>query len=110
MGKIKEALMGVYIVTIHIKRQVEDEWLKWMKEEHIKDIMSAGYFTDYEVFKVVIPDTISDEAIYQFHYRFKELEDYYQYAEKAAPELQRKHSEKFLGKFKASRAILKKID
>jgi len=102
--------MGVYIVTIHIKRQVEDEWLTWMKEEHIKDIMSAGFFSGYEIFKVIIPDTISDEAIYQFHYRFNELEDYYNYAEKAAPELQRKHAEKFLGKFKASRAILKKID
>lgn len=102
--------MGVYIVTINIKRQSEEEWLKWMKEEHIPDIMNSGYFVSYEIFKVVIPDTLSDEAVYQFHYRFKSIDDYYQYAEKAAPEFQRKHSEKFLGKFKASRAILKKID
>lgn len=110
MGKIKEVIMGVYIVTINIKRQVEDEWLKWMKEEHIPDIMNSGFFIGFEIFKVVIPDTHSDEAVYQFHYRFNSIDDYYQYAEKAAPELQRKHSEKFPGKFKASRAILKKID
>lgn len=110
MGKITEVIMGVYIVTINIKRQVEEEWLQWMKQEHIPDIMNAGFFTSYEIFKVVIPDTVSDEAVYQFHYRFNSIDDYYQYAEKAAPEFQRKHSEKFLGKFKASRAILKKID
>lgn len=101
--------MGVYIVTIHIKRVVEEEWLKWMKEEHIPDIMNSGYFSGYEIFKVVIPDALSDESVYQFHYRFGSIENYYEYAEKAAPEFQRKHSEKFPGKFKASRAILKKI-
>lgn len=102
--------MGVYIVTIHIKRSSEQEWLEWMKKEHIPDIMNAGFFTGYEIFKVVIPDPVSDEAVYQFHYRFNSMDDYYNYAEKAAPDLQRKHSEKFLGKFKASRAIVNKIE
>jgi len=38
--------MIIYSVTVVIKKDVEDSWLKWMKEEHIKDVIKTGYFTD----------------------------------------------------------------
>lgn len=98
--------MGIYEVSIRIKKSIEEDWLGWMKEVHMKEVVSSGYFTQYELFKVIIPNAASDEVNYQIHYRFEKIEDYYEYAEKISPDLQRKHAEKFKENFSASRSIL----
>lgn len=98
--------MGIYSITMHIKKDVMHNWIDWMQSDHINDVMSYGFFKKYEFFRIIIPDASSDEVTFQIHYHFDSIEDYYKYAEVASPDLQRKQSEKFAGKFKASRAIL----
>ena len=36
--------MILYNVTVNIDHSVEEEWLKWMKEQHIPDVMNTGCF------------------------------------------------------------------
>ena len=53
--------MIIYNVKVIIKKDVEDAWLKWMREVHIKDVMETGYFTNWEMQKLLIPESPADE-------------------------------------------------
>jgi len=36
--------MILYNVTVKIMKPLEAEWLKWMKEVHIPDVINTGLF------------------------------------------------------------------
>jgi len=97
--------MIIYRVTVVIKKDVEESWLEWMKEIHIKDVMKTGYFTDWEMQKQLIPELAADESTYVINYKTSYLDQYNEYVMKEALRLQKEHTEKFYGKFKASRAV-----
>lgn len=97
--------MIIYSVTVLIKKDVEDNWLKWMKEVHIPDVLRTGYFLDWKIRKLLLPEVSSEESTYVIEYTLQSLEKYNEYLEKTAPQLQKVHTEKFSGKFKAKRAV-----
>lgn len=97
--------MIIYNVTVLIKKDVEDSWLKWMKEVHIPDVLRTGYFLDWKLRKLLLPEVSSEESTYVIEYTLQSLEKYNEYSEKAAPQLQNEHTEKFYGKFKATRTV-----
>ena len=37
--------MIIYNVTIKVDKRIHDEWLPWMKDVHIKDVVNTGCFT-----------------------------------------------------------------
>jgi hypothetical protein len=97
--------MIVYSVTVTIRKDLESDWLKWMKEVHIPDVMKTGFFFDWQIQKQILPENGIDEITYAINFFTKSLELYQQYAEKEAPRLRNDHNEKFGGKFNASRAV-----
>ncbi len=101
--------MIIYSVTINIKKEVEDSWLTWMKEVHIKDVMNTGYFNNYQMEKMVIPKTDEDESVFMINYTTDSIEKYFEYLNKDAAKLQLEHKQKFSGKFNASRAVFQII-
>lgn len=102
--KVNSAMI-IYSVTVVIKKDVEESWLEWMKDIHIKDVLKTGYFTDWEMQKQIIPEMAADESTYIINYKASSLDQYNEYLMKVAPRLQKEHTEKFSGKFKASRAV-----
>ena len=36
--------MIVYNVTVNIDKNIVDDWLTWMKEIHIPEVMKTGFF------------------------------------------------------------------
>jgi hypothetical protein len=101
--------MIIYSVTVVINKDEEDSWSDWMREIHIKEVMKTGHFTDWEMQKQIIPELATDESTYIINYKTSSLERYNEYLRKEAPRLQKAHTEKFYGKFKASRAVYKII-
>lgn len=100
--------MYIYNVTVNISEDSHTEWLQWMKEKHIPDVMKTGCFIDNSIFKVLF---VEDEGhTYSIQYRFLEMEDYEKYQSKFAPTLQEDHKKKFGDKFVAFRSILKSED
>ncbi len=102
--------MIVYSVSVMIKNTILDDWLNWMKNEHIPEVMATGYFLNYKILKTLIPSEDADERVFIIQYTLNSIEDYYNYAEKFSPTLQRKFQEKFSGKFTANRTVLELID
>ncbi|MBT6516091.1 MAG: DUF4286 family protein, partial [Crocinitomicaceae bacterium] len=38
--------MIVYSVTVKVNQEIEENWLRWMKEVHIPDVMATGFFLE----------------------------------------------------------------
>ncbi|MBE0570700.1 MAG: DUF4286 family protein [Ignavibacteriaceae bacterium] len=97
--------MIIYSVTVVIKKEVEESWLEWMKDVHIKDVLKTSYFINCEMQKQIIPEPAAGESIYIINYKTSSLERYNEYLMKEAPRLQKEHTDKFFGNFKALRAV-----
>ena len=45
--------MFVYNITFNVEPPIESEWLKWMKNEHILDILGTQHFTEYRILRLI---------------------------------------------------------
>lgn len=100
--------MYIYNVTINISADVHDEWLKWMREVHIPDVMNSGCFVENRLVKVL---NVDDEGhTYSFQYTFKEMKDIERYQKEFAPALQADVKKRYADKFAAFRTLLEIIE
>jgi Domain of unknown function (DUF4286) len=98
--------MYIYNVTVTLEKSLEREWLQWMREIHIPDVMNTGLFIENRICKLL---TEEPETTYAIQYTFHTMEDLHKYQKKYAGGLQQKHQEKFKDKFAAFRTILEII-
>lgn len=100
--------MYIYNVTVNIDPSVHEEWLKYMKEEHIPDVMKTGCFIDNRIVKVLNVDDTGHT--YSFQYTFLDMGDIERYQKEHAPALQADVKKKYADKFAAFRTLLEIID
>ena len=101
--------MILYNVTVAIDRNVEEEWKKWMRDEHIPEVLETGLFVEHKFMKVLHHDD-PDSASYSIQYFAKTMNDFQTYQKEFAQELQRKHIEKFKDQFAAFRTLLQSVE
>ena len=99
--------MILYNITINIDLSVRDEWLKWMKEIHIPEVLATKLFIENKICKIHAEE--KGGTSYSIQYLAKNKEDYDLYQKKHAPALQQKHIEKYKNKFGAFRTVLEVI-
>ncbi len=99
--------MILYNVTISIDAAVEEEWLQWMKEIHIPDVMNTGFFIDNKICRIHAEE--EGGKSYSIQYLAKSWNEYNQYQDLCALKLQQEHTLKFSGKFAAFRTILEVV-
>jgi Domain of unknown function (DUF4286) len=99
--------MIVYNVTVSIDADAHEEWLHWMKTEHIPDVMATGLFLDNRICRVLTDDPL--EFSFAIQYTCADMATYEIYKAVHAPVMQRKHSERYDGKFAAFRTLLEVV-
>jgi len=99
--------MILYNVTISIDAAAEEEWLQWMKEIHIPDVMNTGFFIDNKICRIHAEE--EGGKSYSIQYLAKSWNEYNQYQDQFALKLQQEHTLKFSGKFAAFRTILEVV-
>lgn len=100
--------MFIYNVTVNISDEAHQDWLRWMKDVHIPDVMKTGCFVDSQVLKVLY---VEDEGhTYSIQYKFLEMADIEKYQKEFAPQLQEEHKRKFEGHYAAFRTLLQMVD
>jgi len=100
--------MIIYNVTVNIDVDVHDEWLQWMKEVHVPDVMAAGFFLDSKISKILSGDEEGGLS-YSIMYTCKDMETLERYQAEAAPALQADHTKRYAGKFGAFRTLLEVV-
>lgn len=98
--------MIVYSVTVNIDDSVHTDWLAWMKNKHIPEVMATGFFTEYRMLKVISRNEGEEGMSYNIQYTCPSMADLHQYQINHAPALQKEHSDRYDGKFAAFRTLL----
>lgn len=99
--------MIIYNVTVKVDLDVHDEWLQWMRQIHIPDVMRTGKFIDHQVAKVLVDD--QDGITYAIQYKCNSMADLEDYQQNHAASLQRDHAERYKDKFVAFRTLLELV-
>lgn len=99
--------MIIYNVTVNIEHDVHDEWLKWMKTEHIPDVMKTGFFIENKICKVLVDE--EQGTTYSIQYTAPDMQALEQYQRDHALRLQKEHSDRFANKFVAFRTLLEVV-
>jgi hypothetical protein len=100
--------MLLYNVTVGIDKEVELEWLHWMKTEHIPEVMGTKLFTDYKMYKV-LHDEDDGSISYSIQYFAPTLDQVTLYFEKFAPSLLEKLRLRFKDKHVAFMTLLDEV-
>ena len=93
--------MYIYNVTINIQEEVHDEWLKWMKQEHIPEMLDTGKFSKALMSRVMVEEPMGG-ITYSVQYTTGSREMLKRYYEEDAVRLRSK-TKAFEGKFVAFR-------
>ena len=96
--------MIIYNVTVNIENDVREEWLNWMKNIHIPEVMATGSFIENKICKVLVDE--EQGTTYSIQYTAASMKDLEEYQKSHAPRLQKEHSERYAGKFVAFRTLL----
>lgn len=48
--------MIIYNVTTNIHESVHDQWLNWMQQKHIPEILATGKFSSARIVKVLVEE------------------------------------------------------
>jgi len=99
--------MIIYNVTVKISNEKHDDWVSWMKNIHIPEVMATKKFTDYVFSKVLVEDDEGTNYSIQYHCDCMEtLEDY---QDNHAPKLQQEHTARYKEHFVAFRTLLEVV-
>lgn len=99
----------VYNVTIKVDESIHNDWLKWIKDEHIDDMVNTGCFTEAKVLRLLEIDD-SEGPTYAIQFIAKSKAQYNLYIEKFATAMRQKSFDKWGNKFIAFRSVMEVIN
>lgn len=79
-------LMILYNVTINIHESVHDQWMQWMQEKHINDVLATGKFSSARMVKVLVEEEMGGTT-YSVQYTTDSKETLQKYYDEDAPRL-----------------------
>lgn len=101
--------MYIYNVTIKLTWSIHDDWLKWMQEKHLNDVMATECFTRYQFVRLLDVDE-EDGPTYAIQYYCDSKALYNLYIEKFAPQLRQDGTNLFGNQFIGFRSLMQIVD
>ena len=101
--------MIIYNVTIKTDPSISEAWLRWMKEEHIPDVVATGCFTHARIMRLLEVDD-SDGPTHAIQYFAESRALYNRYIQNFSDAMRKKATEKWGDKFVAFRSVMQVVD
>jgi Domain of unknown function (DUF4286) len=100
--------MILYNVTINIHESVHDQWMQWMQEKHINDMLATGKFSSARMVKVLVEEDMGGTT-YSIQFTTDSKETLQKYYDEDAPKLRAESAQLFGDKMLAFRTELEII-
>ena len=101
--------MIIYNVTIKTDPSISEAWLRWMKEEHIPDVVATGCFTHARIMRLLEVDD-SDGPTHAIQYFAESRALYNRYIQNFSDAMRKKATEKWGDKYVAFRSVMQVVD
>ncbi len=96
--------MLLYNVTVKPDAEIAAEWLQWMQETHIPELLQTGLFTEARLCR--LEDEEPDGPTFAIQYLCAGRADYETYLADWAPVMRERSTVRFGGRFVAFRTVL----
>ena len=100
--------MILYNVTSNIDPSIHDQWLQWMQEKHIPEILATGKFSSAKLVRVLVEEELGG-LTYAAQYTTKNKETLQKYYDNDAPKFREEGLRLFGDKMLAFRTELEVI-
>ncbi|MEI8110339.1 MAG: DUF4286 family protein [Chitinophagia bacterium] len=95
----------LYNITTKVTPIIAEDWLQWMREEHIPAILATGLFTEYQMLRLLDQDD-SEGPTYSLQLVANHRNDYEAYLQQFAPKLREASFQKWGNQFISFRSLL----
>ncbi|QYJ69197.1 DUF4286 family protein [Flavobacterium litorale] len=100
--------MIIYNVTINIDDTVHNQWVQWMTEKHIPEMLQLGKFTAAKMVKVLIEEEMGGTT-YSVQYTTESMDMLQRYYNEDAPKMREEGLKLFADKMVAFRTELEVV-
>jgi phosphoribosylamine-glycine ligase len=97
--------MIIYNVTVNIHESAHEQWMTWMQEKHINEVLATGKFTSARMVKVLVEEEMGGTT-YSIQYTTDSMETLKKYYAEDAPKLREEGLQLFGDKMLAFRTEL----
>lgn len=97
--------MFIYNVTAKVKPGIARDWVRWMIDEHMPELIATGIFIDARLCRLLEQDE-SEGLTYSAQYTCDSLEDYHEYIVRHAGAMREKGVKKWGDGFIAFRTVM----
>ena len=101
--------MVIYNVTIKVEWSIAEDWLKWMKEVHMPEVMASGCFEKNQLVRLLEVDEVEGPT-YAAQYYASSLSKYDEYLGEYAPLLRDKTNAAWGDKYVSFRTLMQLED
>lgn len=99
--------MLIYNVTTNIQEDVHEQWVEWMKTEHIPDMLNTQKFSKALMTRIMVEEEMGGMT-YSVQYTTESEEMLQRYYDENSADL-RSRSKQFEGKFVAFRTVMEVV-
>ncbi|PKA98720.1 uncharacterized protein DUF4286 [Flavobacteriaceae bacterium MAR_2009_75] len=100
--------MYIYNVTTNIEEAVHEQWLQWMRKEHIPEVLATGKFLSAKLTQVIVEEEMGG-ITYSVQFTTIDKETLNKYYKEDADILRNEAQKRFPNKFVSFRTELKVI-
>ena len=100
--------MILYNVTTSLEPAVADEWVAYMRDTHMPEVMATGYFIKNQLCHLLNEE--DNGSTYAAQYYCLSLEQLEAYQEHVAPALRGDMEKHFAGKYVSFRTVLEIVE
>ncbi len=97
--------MIIYNVTTKVHSSIAEDWLLWLQEIHMPEVMNTGCFTESNILRLLEVDD-SEGPTYAIQYKAASREAYDRYLQEHSEGLRRKTVEQWGEKMIAFRSLM----
>ena len=96
--------MVLYNVTVSVSQEHANDWVKYMMEEHIPEVLATGHFRDFRLCHV--QGEAEGGITFAVQYMARDAQSLETYQKEHAPDLQAEHQAKWGSHAVAFRTVL----
>ncbi len=101
--------MVFYNVTCNLDESIANEWITWMKTEHLPEVMSTRLFESFRFCKLVTEADDNEGLNFSIQYKLLNMANFEQYKNEFAPAMRNKTLQKWGEKVLSFRSIMEEI-
>ena len=100
--------MLIYNITTKVEHAIANNWVHWMKAEHIPAIMQTGKFEHFNFARLLDVDE-TDGLTYTIQFFAEQRTDYEQYIQQHSSQIRKDAMDKWGAQFISFRSLMEEV-